>query len=108
MEEDYETVVAWAEQEEKTRSIRGQGVSSFYLILGSIFVFIVCFLILYYTNRGRKTELTTIDLMTDPENIYEEEFTSNVEDEDDEEAVDGGIEPVDGGIEVEKVETNEA
>ena len=74
--DEYDATLVWAEQEEKLRLTRGQGISSFYLIIGSIFILLICIFILYYSNRGRKDEITTLDMMRDPENIYDEEFSS--------------------------------
>ena len=73
--EDYEATVNWAEQEEKTRLTRGQGISSFYLITGAIIVLVICFFVLYYANQGRLDETGALNMMLDPDNIYEEEFS---------------------------------
>ena len=80
--DDYEATLAWAEQEEKLRLTRGQGIGSFYLIIGSIFILLICILIVYYFNKGKKYELTILDLMRDPENIYDEEFSTYEVEED--------------------------
>jgi len=73
--ENYDATVNWAEQEEKARITRGQGISSFYLITGAIFVIVICFFVLYYGNRGRLDETDTLNMMLDPDNIYDEEFS---------------------------------
>jgi len=80
--DDYEATLNWAQQEEKLRIERGQGFGSFYLVIGSIFIFLFCLLIFYYANKGRKDELSALDMITDPEHIFDDDF-SNFEEFDD-------------------------
>ena len=68
-ENDYEKTLLWALEEEKLRTNRGKGVSSFYLYLISLIIFIVFFLILYF---DKEKKINPIDMMKDPENIYDE------------------------------------
>ena len=73
--DDYDATINWAEQEENLRLTRTEGVGSFYLVVGSIFVLIICFFALYYGNRGRIDDTEALDMMNDPENIYDDEFS---------------------------------
>ena len=68
-ENDYEKTLLWALEEEKLRTNRGKGVSSFYLYLISLIIFIVFFLILYF---DKEKKINPIDMMKDPANIYDE------------------------------------
>lgn len=91
--DDYDATLNWAIQEETLRTTRGQGYGSFYLILVSILILMLCFLVLYYANKNKtsekkgqdKSNLTALDLIKDEDNILLEEF-SNVEDDDIEES----------------------
>lgn len=76
-ENDFNTTVAWAVEEEKIRQTRGQGVGSFYLILVSVVILFLCFLFLYYNGpkSDLKSDLFALDMMKDPTNIFDDEFS---------------------------------
>ena len=80
MDDEYETTVAWAEQEEQLRLTRGQPVSNFYLF-SMIFVILgICLLVLYLWNRGEKS-VSALDLARDPDNVLMEKFSQTEVDE---------------------------
>jgi NADH:ubiquinone oxidoreductase subunit 3 (subunit A) len=76
MEEDYESTVVWAEQEEQNRLTRGQSVSNFYLFGMSLLILILCVLVLYFWNRSDK-EISALNLVQDPANRLIEDFTQS-------------------------------
>jgi hypothetical protein len=68
--DEYNDTLVWALEEEKLRTTRGQGINSFYLIVASIIILFAVFLILYFFNKGKKT--STLSMMRDPENIFDD------------------------------------
>jgi hypothetical protein len=72
-ETDFEQTLIWAKEEEKLRSTRVEGISTFYLGLGAIFLFIICFFIIIYLNKDRKYDTTpdALDMIQDENNIYD-------------------------------------
>ena len=76
--DDFDKTLVWAIEEENLRATRGQGIGTFYLVIISIFIFVTCFLILYYSNRGRK--LNTLDMLKDPNNVFDH-FSTEYEEE---------------------------
>ena len=72
--DDFDKTLIWAVEEEKLRSSRGQGVGTFYLVIISLFIFVTCFLILYYSNRGKK--LSALDMLKDPNNVFDHYSTT--------------------------------
>lgn len=85
MEDEYDSTLAWAEQEEMLRASRGNGVSTFYLITASIIIFAICFMILFYsgdkTSNKTTAKSSSIDLMNKTENILFEDFSNTELDE---------------------------
>ncbi len=69
--EEYDKTLLWAIEEENLRNGRGQGVSSFYLIIGALFVLVIVFLILYYSTE-KEEKLDALEMIQDPNNIYED------------------------------------
>lgn len=112
--DDYEATLNWALEEEKLRSNRGDGIGSFYLIIASILIFLICLFILYLGNRKRKNQklglnagniqngendetnednedngtdgsaLSALGMMKDTKNLYEDELLNVMENRDDE------------------------
>ena len=76
--DDYDDTLKWAIEEEKLRATRGQGVGSFYLVIASILIVLICALIFYYANKGRKDDPSALEMMQDEDNIFDDEF-SNVD-----------------------------
>ena len=83
-EEDFDKTLLWAVEEEKLRTTRGQGIGTFYLVVVSLFIVATCFLFLYFSNRGTKKTKSAIDLMRDPDNMFDN-FSETYEDEVEEE-----------------------
>jgi hypothetical protein len=89
--DEYDETLVWALEEEKIRTTRGQGVSSFYLVVIGIIILFIVFLFLYFSNRGKK--LTALDMINDPDNVFDEfsedvELIDMTEDEDDKQTTD--------------------
>lgn len=80
--DDFDKTLVWAVEEENLRSTRGQGIGSFYLVIVSIFLFVSVFLILYYSNRGKKR--TTLDMLRDTDNVFDH-FSTEYEEEEEQE-----------------------
>ena len=76
--DDFDKTLVWAVEEEKLRSVRGQGIGTFYLVIVSIFLFVTVFLVLYYSNRGKKR--TTLDMLKDSDNVFDH-FSTEYEEE---------------------------
>ena len=76
--DDFDKTLVWAIEEENLRATRGQGIGTFYLVIVSLFIFVICFLVLYYSNRGKK--LNTLDMLRDPNNVFDH-FSTEYEDE---------------------------
>tara|TARA_R110001599_G_scaffold345083_2_gene569157 strand:+ start:1742 stop:2107 length:366 start_codon:yes stop_codon:yes gene_type:complete len=89
-EEDFDKTLLWAVEEEKLRTTRGQGIGTFYLVIASLFIVATCFLFLYFSNRGTKKTKNAIDLMRDPDNMFDnfsETYEDDVEGDEEEEEV---------------------
>jgi len=78
-EDDFDKTLIWAVEEENLRANRGQGVGTFYLVIVAMFLFVICFLILYFSNRGKK--MNALDMMKDPNNVFDGYSESEYEDE---------------------------
>lgn len=76
-EDDFEKTLIWVEEEEKLRITRGQGVGTFYLVVLSIILFVITFLILYFSNRNKK--MNALEMMKDPNNVYDNDDVSESE-----------------------------
>jgi hypothetical protein len=72
--DDFDKTLVWMTEEENLRSVRKEGFPSFYLIIAALFIFVVCFFILYFSNRRKK--IGALDMMKDPDNVFEE-FTDD-------------------------------
>ena len=83
-EEDFDKTLLWAVEEEKLRTTRGQGIGTFYLVIASLFIVATCFLFLYFSNRGTKKTKNAIDLMRDPDNMFDN-FSETYEEVEEEE-----------------------
>jgi len=77
--DDFDKTLVWAVEEEKLRSTRGQGIGTFYLVIVSIFLFVTVFLVLYYSNRGKKR--STLDMLRDSDNVFDHFSTEYDEEE---------------------------
>ena len=78
MEEEFDSTVTWALEEEKIRVNRGQGISSFYLIILSFVLLLICFFIFYFSKEPESL-MEALKMMQDPKNIYDDNFDSYVE-----------------------------
>ena len=69
----FEDTTKWVSQEEKNRKNRGNGVSTFYLILASA---IILGVVVFLLSMGGEdaSELTALRLMQDPDNIFDDEY----------------------------------
>lgn len=74
--DEYDSTLAWAIEEEKKRINRGNGYSTIYLIIISIIIFLSIFFILYISNKVNKPG--ALDLITDPENLFDELSPQNI------------------------------
>lgn len=69
--DDFDKTLIWSTEEENARALRSTSeVGSFYLVLGAFAIFVVVFFILYFGNRGKK--LTALEMMKDPNNVFED------------------------------------
>ena len=69
--DDFDKTLVWSTEEENARSLRSTGeIGTFYLVLAAFFLFVFVFFILYFANRGKK--LNAIDMMRDPNNVFED------------------------------------
>lgn len=68
--DNFDKTLIWAIEEEKLRATRGQSVGTFYLVVASVIIFVICFLILFYSNRRKKT--SALEMMKDPDNEFDE------------------------------------
>ena len=70
-EDDFDKTLVWSTEEENARANRGGSeIGTFYLVLAAFFLFVFVFFILYFANRGKK--LNAIDMMRDPNNVFED------------------------------------
>ena len=76
--DDFDKTLVWAIEEENLRTTRGQGVGTFYLVIVSLFLFVSVFLILYYSNRGKKR--SALDMLKDSDNVFDHFSTEYEED----------------------------
>ena len=69
--DDFDKTLIWSTEEENARALRSTSeVGSFYLVLGAFAIFVVVFFILYFSNRRKK--LTALEMMKDPNNVFED------------------------------------
>jgi len=66
---EFNTILAWAEAEEKNPTVADAGISEFYLVILAIMIF--C-LVVYLIFRYRKFA-SALESMNDPSNIADEE-----------------------------------
>ena len=76
--DEFDTTVNWAIEEEKIRLVRGQGISSFYLVILSLFVMFICVMIFWFTKR-KDDSISALSMMQNSDYIYDDEF-SNADD----------------------------
>ena len=74
--DEFDSTLNWAVEEEKLRLTRTEGVGTFYLVIASFIVLVICFFVLIYANKGRVYEETTtspnaLEMMQDENNIYD-------------------------------------
>ena len=86
--DDFEPTLTWAVEEEKLRLSRTEGIGTFYLLIASFVIVVICFLVLIYGNRGRVDEFPetpkALDMMQDENNIYDiesEEINEKINEE---------------------------
>lgn len=79
--DDFDQTLIWAIEEENIRTTRGQNIGTFYLVVTSVIIFVICFLVLYFSNRKKKT--SALDMMKDPDNEFDE-FDDEIEETDEE------------------------
>ena len=78
--DDFDKTLIWSTEEENARSLRSTGeVGTFYLVLAAFFLFVFVFFVLYFANRGKK--LNALDMMRDPNNVFEDVEELDLEDE---------------------------
>jgi hypothetical protein len=70
--QDFGKLIEWAEQEEKARAKRGNGYQTFYLVVAACIILVIIFLFIIF---WRDEEIAALNLMKDPDNIYEDEYT---------------------------------
>jgi len=75
--DEYDKTLIWALEEEKTRINRGKGIAPFYLIISSLVILLILCLILYFTNKEKKS-IGALEMMKDPNNIFDD-FSEEVE-----------------------------
>ena len=81
--DDFDKTLVWSTEEENARSLRTTGeIGTFYLVLAAFFLFVFVFFVLYFANRGKK--LNAIDMMRDPNNVFDDPEELDIEDGDDE------------------------
>ncbi len=73
-DEEFEKTLAWAKTEEQLRANRGQGIGSFYLIIMSILILGLIVFIVYLVNRTAG-EFSALNMMKDPSNVFDDEFS---------------------------------
>ena len=76
--DDFEKTLIWAVEEEKLRATRGQSIGTFYLVILSTIIFVICFLVLFYSNRRKKR--SALEMMKDSENEFDEFDEEETED----------------------------
>ena len=78
--DDFDKTLIWSTEEENARTTRNSGeVGTFYLVLAAFFLFVFVFFVLYFANRGKK--LNALDMMRDPNNVFEDVEELDLEDE---------------------------
>ena len=79
--DDFDKTLIWSTEEENARSLRNSGeIGTFYLVLAAFFLFVFVFFVLYFANRGKK--LNAIDMMRDPNNVFDDPEELDIEDGD--------------------------
>lgn len=73
--DEFDTTVNWAIEEEKTRLTRGQGISSFYLIVLSLIIIFICVMIFWFTKVKEET-ISALSMMQNSEYIYDDEYSN--------------------------------
>lgn len=68
--DEYDQTLVWALEEEQIRTTRGQGVNSFYLVVASIIILFTVFLVLYFSNKRKKS--SALSMMKNSENVFDE------------------------------------
>ena len=71
---DFEKTLEWVEQEEELRKTRGQGISTGYLVISCVMVLGLMLFIYYLINRDN-SNFEALDMMKDPENMYDDDFS---------------------------------
>ena len=78
--DDFDKTLIWSTEEENARAGRGGSeIGTFYLVLAAFFLFVFVFFVLYFANRGKK--LNALDMMRDPNNVFEDVEELDLEDE---------------------------
>ena len=78
--DDFDKTLIWSTEEENARASRGTAeIGTFYLVLAAFFLFVFVFFVLYFANRGKK--LNALDMMRDPNNVFEDVEELDLEDE---------------------------
>jgi hypothetical protein len=80
-DEEFEKVLDWANKEEQVRLTRGSSISSFKLIMGSLVILFLVFLVLYYSKHEKQNNYIALNMIKDPNNFFDDEFTENEQNE---------------------------
>lgn len=84
--DDFDKTLIWSIEEENARALRSSSeIGTFYLVLAAFFLFVFVFFILYFANRGKK--INALDMMRDPENVFDQDLEDNEQDNEDENEV---------------------